>query len=347
MKNQTTKRRWLARSMMIFVIVIVAAGCAEQVPPQVVVYTSVDREIAQPIFANFTATTGIKIHAAYGAEPTRSGALAREIVAHRAQSRCDVFWNNAIFDTLWLEREGLLRAVTSPAASDFPAATHSPEHTWYGITTDARVLVVNTRQIAESRLPKSIEDLTDPQWYERTAIARPVRGASATHAACIFQAWGDAKAQEFFLAVKRNARMLETDREVAHAVAAGSLAFGLANASDAARELAAGGPIAIVYPDQAEGQLGTLFIPSTVAVLKDSPDVEPAELLFDYLLSSEVAQRLAAGPSALVPLRTGIPPTAQVKSPAEVRPMQVDFPAAADSWESTAKFLQAEFASGN
>ncbi len=270
---------------MMLAVAMGVAGCAEHVPPQVVIYTSVDREIAQPIFDNFAKTTGIKVHPAYGTEPARSRSLAREIVAHRAQSRCDIYWNKAIFDTLWLEREGLLRPVTPPAASDFAAASHSPRHTWYGITTDARVLVVNTRQLAESRQPKSIEDLTDPQWYERVAIARPVQGASATHAACIFQAWGDAKAKEFFLAVKRNARILETDRDVAHAVATGSLAFGLANASDAARELAAGGPIAIVYPDQADDQLGTLFIPSTLAVLKDSPDVEPANQLLDYLLS--------------------------------------------------------------
>ena len=323
---------------------VVSLGCAEKVPPKVVVYTSVEREVALPIFAAFTKATGINVQAVYGTEPAQSAGLAQQIVAHGAQSRCDLFWNDTIFDTLWLEREGLLRPFTPPkVASDFPASARSPQSNWYAVATDARILIINTRQLAESRQPKSIEELTDPQWYERAGIARPTDGASATHAACIFQAWGDTKAQEFFLAVKRNARILATDREVAHAVATGGLAFGLTNASDAVVELAAGAPIAIIYPDQDEGQLGTLFIPSTIALLKDSPDKEPAEQLLDFLLSAEVAEKLAKVPSALLPLRTGVAVPNGAKTPEEVRVMVADFPAAAANWDATSKFLDAEF----
>ena len=47
--------------------------------------------------------------------------------------------------------------------------------------------------------------------------------------------------------------------------------------------------------DQADGQLGTLYIPMTVALVKDSPDTEPAERLLDYLLSTSVGKKLAEG----------------------------------------------------
>ena len=347
MKVMNATRIWPWRCAALLVIAAVSPGCAERVPPKVIVFTTIEREVALPIFAEFTKATGIKVKAAYGVEPSQSMGLAREIAAQGAQSRCDVFWSDEIFGTLWLDREGLLRSFTPAATNDFPVSARSPQSTWYDVATDARILIINTRQLAEDRQPKSIEDLTDPQWYERTGIARPTNGASAIHAACIFQAWGDAKAQEFFLAVKRNARILATDREVAHAVATGSVAFGLTNSSDAAVELAAGAPIKVIYPDQAYDQLGTLFIPSTVALLKNSPDVEPAEQLLNFLLSADVATRLAAPPAAFTPLRNGAAAADGLKTPAQVRAMSADFPAAAASWDTTAKFLEAEFAAGN
>jgi iron(III) transport system substrate-binding protein len=198
---------WLTRIVTVLAVAVAIVGCEESIPPKVVVYTSVDREIALPIFAEFTKETGIKVLEAYGSNHVESAKLAQDIVAHGAQSRADVYWNKEIFDTLWLEREGLLRPFTSPDATYFATDNRSANGTWYAVANNARVLVVNIRQIPESRRPKSIKDLTDPQWYERTAIARPTHSAAGTHAACIFLAWGDAKSQEFFLSVKRNARI--------------------------------------------------------------------------------------------------------------------------------------------
>jgi iron(III) transport system substrate-binding protein len=255
-----------------------------------------------------------------------------------------LFWNDEILNTLALEREGLLRPYSSATTNTLPATARSPQGTWYALATEARVLVVNTNQVAEARLPKSIDDLSDPQWYERTAIVKPLTGLSATHAACLFQVLGDTRAQELFRAIKRNARIVASDREVVSAVAAGQVAFGLTNSSDAIAELTAGAPVTIVYPDQADGQLGTLYIPMTVALVKDSPDAEPAERLLDYLLSTAVARRLADGPSALVPLKTGVAASDRVKTPAQVRAMNADFPAAAEDWDTASKFLHEEFA---
>ena len=312
-------------------------------PEEVVVYSAVDKEIAAPIFADFTKSTGIVVRASYKVDTAQAGSIAQTIFAERDRPRCDLFWNNDILSTLLLERSDLLRPYASPAAAKYPASCRSPNNMWFGFATQARVLIVNTNQIAEARRPDSIDDLIDPQWYDRTAIAKPLYGTSATHADCLFQAWGDAKAQEFFHAVKRNARILADNREVAHAVATGQLAFGLTDSGDAVAELTAGDPVTIVYPDQAEGKLGTLFIPNTVALVKDSPHAKPAEQLLDYLLSPAVERRLAEGPTAQVPLQTGVAASDRVKTPAQVRAMPADFPAAAKHWDTTAKFLQRDF----
>jgi len=339
--------RRLARLSLASIALLALAGwtgCGERVPPRVAVDAAVDKELALPTFAGFSKTTGIKVRANYGIEVGGTNALVERIVAEREAPRCDLFWNDGILHTLALDRAGLLRPISSAAASDFPAAARSPQNTWIAIATDARVLVVNAHQIAAARRPVSIYDLIDPQWYERAGIAKPLTGMSATHAACLFHTWGDAKAREFFVAIKRNARILQSDSAVAHAVATGSLAFGLTNSSDAAAEIEAGAPVTIIYPDQDEYALGTLFIPMTAALVKDSPHPEPADKLLDCLLSPEVARQLAEKPNALVPLRSGVAASDRVKSPDDVRTMPADFPAAAENWGATAKTLGELFA---
>ena len=87
----------------------------------------------------------------------------------------------------------------------FRPKTVRPQGLWYGFAARARVLMVNTNQLPEERRPKSIHDLTDPQWYDRCGIAKPLFGTTATQAACLFAAWGDDKAKDFFRDVKHNA----------------------------------------------------------------------------------------------------------------------------------------------
>jgi iron(III) transport system substrate-binding protein len=348
MKPSSTKTcclsaiRPLVRLALVSLAALVVLGCAERVPPRVVVYVTADRDVALPVFADFTKATGIRVKAKYrdefgGGDAGNAEQMVHSLEMDHAAPKCDLFWDNELLGTLQLERAGVLRSHTSAATNALPAvvngvAGRSPQNMWYTIGTDARVLVVNTHQVAEARRPESIEDLTDPQWYERVGIAKPLTGPPATQAACLFAAWGEAKATEFYRGVKRNARIFATDREVARAVANGTLAFGLTGARDALAEQAAGAPIVVIYPDQGEGAIGTLYVPSTVALVHNSPHPEAAAKLLDFLISAEVRQRLAKAEGSGNAGEEG------------VRAMPVDLQAVAESWDSAAEFLRAEFA---
>ena len=97
-------------------------------------------------------------------------------------------------------------------------------------------------------------------------------------------------------------QILSGNKQVATAVGSGQIAFGLTDTDDAMGEIDAGSPVAIVYPDREPDQLGTLFIPNTLALIKGAPHPEAAEALADHLLSPEVEAALARGPSAQIPL---------------------------------------------
>jgi iron(III) transport system substrate-binding protein len=222
----------------------------------------------------------------------------------------------------------------------------SADSTWYGFAARARILIVNTHLVPEDG-PASILDLTDPKWQGKAAIAKPLAGTTATHAACLFAVWGEDRAEEFFRGVRQNARVMAGNKQVARAVASGRAAFGLTDTDDAMVELESGMPVRIVYPDQADDQLGTLFIPNTLAIIRGSANRDAAETLIDYLLSAGVEETLAAGPSAQIPLNPDANGQVRVETPKTVRAMDVDFSAAAAQWNNAAQFLRDQFASAD
>ncbi|WP_202594916.1 extracellular solute-binding protein [Blastopirellula marina] len=326
-------------------LVILLIGCRFGSDNEAVVYVAMDREFSEPHFLAFEKATGVHIAAKYDTEANKTVGLTAALLAEQARPRCDVFWNNEVLNTIRLEKAGLLHAYVPANAADFPAEFRSPDGAWHGFASRARVLLVNTDLVSEEARPDSIRDLVDRKWEGKCGFAKPLFGTTATHAAVLFSAWGDDDAKAFFTQLKANARMFPGNKQVAVAVGNGQIAFGLTDTDDAMGELRSGSPVAIVYPDQGEGELGTLYIPNTLAILRDCPHLQKAEQLVDYLLQPEIETALAAGPSAQIPLNTKVTAPAQVETPQTKRAMQVDFRAAADKWDAAADFLTPLFLS--
>ena len=327
------------------------AGCAapdgeDAGAGPVVVYTALDQEFSEPILDQYEEETGVDVRAKYDVESTKTVGLTNAIIAEAGRPRADLFWNNEILNTLRLQREGLLTPYTPAHADDIPEQYKADDGTWYGFAGRARVLIVNTEIVPEGERALSIRDLADPRWRGKTGIAKPLFGTTASHAACLFEAWGSEEAKRYFRDLKANdIKILSGNKQVAQDVASGRLAFGLTDTDDAMVMLEQlGAPVAIVYPDQGEGEIGTLFIPNTLAMVKGGPNPEAAALLADAILTPEVEAALASGPSAQIPLMTTTETSARVETPRTVRPMAVDFQAAAARWDEAAAFIREEFA---
>jgi iron(III) transport system substrate-binding protein len=315
---------------------------------EVVVYTALDQEFSEPILEDFKKATGVRPLAKYDVESTKTIGLTSEIIAEAGRPRCDLFWNNEILNTLRLEKLGLLEAYRSPAGDAFDAHWKSPDGTWYGFAARARILLVNKNLAGGESAPRSIMDLTDPQWRGKVGIAKPLFGTTATQAACLFAHWGDEKAEDFFKRLKANdVQVLGGNKRVAEEVSTGRLAFGLTDTDDAMVEVDRGMPVQIFYPDQGADGMGTLFIPNTVSIIKGGPHPEAARQLLDCLLSPEVETKLAEGPSVQIPLNPNVHAKVRVETPQTVKAMDVSFAEAAKKWDVAAKFLRDEFATGD
>jgi iron(III) transport system substrate-binding protein len=323
----------------------VAPSSAETAGGTVVVYSALDQEFAEPVLNDLGKQAGIKILSKFDVESTKTVGLTTAIIGEAGRPRCDLFWNNEILNTLRLKERGLLQPYRPKHAEDLPAAFRDNEGTWYGFAARGRILLVNTQQISETERPKGLSDLLRPRWKGKIGIAKPLFGTTATHAACLFAAWGDDKAKQFFRELKSNeVQVLSGNKQVATAVGSGQIAFGLTDTDDAMGEIEAGSRVVIVYPDHEPSQLGTLFIPNTLALIKDAPHSEAATRLADLILSPEVEARLAEGPSAQIPLLRSTKKPARVETPATVHAMEVDFQAAAKVWDRAAAFLTSTFA---
>jgi iron(III) transport system substrate-binding protein len=313
----------------------------------VVVYSSLDREFSEPILKAYGQRSGVRVLPKFDVESTKTVGLTNLIIVEAARPRCDLFWNNEILNTLRLKERGLLAPFHPGHARDLPETFKAKDGTWYGFAARARILIVNTKLVAEADRPKGIKDLLDPKWKGKIGIAKPLFGTTATHAACLFAACGDDKAKGFFRDLKANGvHVFSGNKQVALAAGSGEIAIGLTDTDDAMGEIDAGSPVSITYPDREADGLGTLFIPNVLALIKGSHHPKEAEILADYLLSPEVEGALARGPSAQIPLLTSTNARARVETPKTVHAMEVDFEAAAKLWDKVAAFLAAEFAGG-
>jgi iron(III) transport system substrate-binding protein len=330
--------------LLFLVALVLLVGCYRQGQPEVVVYAALDREFSEPVLDDFTKASGIRVRAKYDDESTKTVGLTSVIIQEAGRPRCDVFWNNEIIHTLRLGEKGLLDVYHSPAGEAYPEMFRDPGGKWHGFAGRARVLIVNTKLVVASERPASIYDLANPKWKGKIGIARPTAGTTASHAACLFAALGEEKAKEFFRRLRANdVQILGGNKQVAVDVASGRIAFGLTDTDDAIIELERAGPVAIIYPDRGPDQLGTLFIPNTLAIVRGCPHLEQARKLIDFLLSPGVEEILALGPSAQIPLNPAVKTELRVETPRTVKAMPVDFAASARQWDAVNKFIEEEF----
>ena len=319
-----------------------ASGCIGDEAANVVVYTALDEMYSQPILTAFTEQTGIIVLPVYDTEASKTTGMVSRLIAERDRPRADVFWNNETAQTIVLKNKGILEAYRSPSAEAIPDAFKDSEGYWTGFAARGRVIIYNTDLVKEP--PASIRDLLKPEWAGRAAIGKPLFGTTATHAAALFAAWGEADAKAFFQGLKQNQiAVLAGNATVRDQVASGEYAWGLTDTDDANGAVEDGRPAKWLFPDQGPDGLGTLLIPNTVALVKGAPHPEAAKKLIDYLLSPEVEEALSKMRSIQIPLNPNVSAPERVPKVSDTRTMAVTFENVAAQMESTATFLKEEF----
>jgi iron(III) transport system substrate-binding protein len=312
--------------------------CRAPARDEVVAYTSVDQVFAEPVFRSCEARQGIAVRAVFDTEETKSTGVLNRLLAEADNPRADVFWSGDPIRSFVLVARGLVEPYVSPEATTVPPAFRSSDGTWTGVAARARVLLVDRRQVPAAERPDSIEDLADPRWHGRTAIANPLFGTTTMHAAALFTTWGDERAKAFFDGLQANeVRVASSNGEVRRLVASGEVAFGLTDSDDAFGDITEGQAVDVVYPDQAG--MGTLVMPTTVVLMRRGPNGSAGRRLVDCLLSADTELAMARA-AAHMPLRGGLEVPAHVVPVASIRAMEVDYAAVAETMQRIQPWLR-------
>lgn len=289
-------------------LVLSLAGCAaEPAKQEVVVYTSVDQVVAEPVLKAFEAQSGIAVRAVYDIEAAKTTGLVNRILAEKDMPKADVFWSSEFAQTLRLKEAGVLAAYAPEAAKDIPAAYRDPEGYWTGFAGRARVILINTEKMT-GKQPASVYDLMDADIGGSNAgIPYPLFGTANTHAAALYAKLGQAEGRKLYEGIAAaNVRVVDGNSVVRDLVAEGQLGWGITDTDDAAGAVKAGKQVRIVFPDQ--GGVGTLVVPNTAALIAGGPDAEAGKKLLEYLTSAETEQKLADMAFCHIPVRASVKP---------------------------------------
>lgn len=291
-------------------------------------YVSTDRVFSEPVLLEYERRTGVRVHAVYDTEETKSTGLANRLIAELNRPQADVFWSNEPVRTLVLKARGVLAPYRSPRADGLPAALVDPDDQWTGFSARMRVIAYNTNLVTRDEAPRSVFDLTEGRWKGRVAIADPRFGSTSFHVSALYAQVGDATMDDFFRRLRANeVRVVDGNSVVRDLVARGEVAVGLTDTDDVNVAIENGDPVGMILPD-GDG-LGVPMMPNMVSLIANGPHPDEGRQLIDYLLSPDVERMLADSDAVHIPLRAGVPGPPNLPSIDSIRPMTLDYPKAA------------------
>jgi len=251
------------------------------------------------LYDNFTKQTGIKINMVEGGED----ALVQRLKSEGANSKADLFVTTDAGRLAYAASEGLLEPVKSAVLdAAVPANLREPSGLWYGMSTRARVFIVNKDKVKPTDI-RNYEDLADPKWKGRVVARTGPHIYNLSLLGSIIAADGEAKAEQWAKGVVANfARAPKGgDTDQIKAVAAGEADIAIANTyyfgnllrSEKIEDKALVQNLAVIFPNQ-NGR-GTHVNISGVGMVKNAPNKANAIKYMEYLASPEAQRYFADG----------------------------------------------------
>jgi iron(III) transport system substrate-binding protein len=308
-----------------------------------VLYCATDREIAQDLIDQFEKETGTHVEAKFDTEAAKAVGLVQAIRQEKSHPQCDVFWGGGAFFCTILANDGCLAPVPDDLIEAHGSAPRDAQGRWLGFAAAYRVLIVNTDVLAPGSRPRSYRDLADPRFKGHVGIANPLFGGMAAHVAALFSVLGESQARQWLQGLKDNdCALCAGMADVKNRVASGELWFGITSTIDAHVAIDGGKPVAVVFPDQNEGDIGCLCGYNAAALVAGAPHPKEAEKLLRFLMTTKTEKILADGPGQNV----GMLPDSVAQDvrprwiPRDLRTMDVDWSQAVKAHPTVTKAVK-------
>lgn len=186
----------MKKSFLIYLLLAISACSNGSNPESLVVYTSRQPQLIEPLFEQYTKETGIKVVLLSG----DAQQLLERINSEGETTSADLFIT-VDAGVLWQAAEqGILAKVDSQFLdSRIPNYLRDPDNQWFGLSKRLRTIVVSDVGLLES--PQTYEDLSSEKWknrlclrtsqkvYNQSLIASLISNIGEDHATKVVGGW--------------------------------------------------------------------------------------------------------------------------------------------------------------
>ncbi len=272
-----------------------------------VVYSGRNDKFVDPVMAEFTKQTGIKVQI----HNSKASSLINRMKLEGSKTKADLFLSNDA-GTLQIGSDmGLFLSLKDSLVHAIEPRYRGDENRWVGLSARARVLVYNKAFINELRYIKSVFDLADPRLLGKVAITDSANGSFIDGITVYMKVVGPEKTLAFLKGLKSNTagKVYSKHGKIVEEVAAGKKIIGLVNHYYIYRYLEKHptAPIEILIPDQGDQGMGVAWNVTGIAVSKHTKKLKEAEKLVEFLVS-EKGQALFSAGNQEYPVRQGVSP---------------------------------------
>jgi iron(III) transport system substrate-binding protein len=321
------------RFLLVALCAGVVAGCGGD-RDALTIYSGRSENLIGPLLERFAEEAGVQIDVRYG----DSADLALLIGEEGGRTPADVFLSQSPGTVGYLAERDLLAPLDDETLEAVPSQFESPAGLWVGVSARRRVVVYNSDEVSESELPRSVFDITGPEYRGRVGVA-PSNASFQDFVSAMRQVEGDAATADWLGELAANdPQIYANNNAIVEAVGRGEIPFGLVNHYYNERFLAddPGLPSRnYVFPD---GDLGSIPLVTTVSVLESSDRADEANRFVEFLLTAE-AQRFYSEETFEYPLAAGVEPPAGIEPLPEDVELGYDIEELGAELESTARMI--------
>ena len=296
----------VAALMMLSLVTGCSSSTNEQATEvsELTIYSGRSEEFIAPFFANWQATTGIKLNVRYG----DSAELSAQILEEGNNSPADLFLSQDAGSLGAISQAGLFVTLPDYVATSIPAEFVAVNREWVGITGRARVFAYAPDRVKV--LPTSVTDLVKPIYRNQIGIA-PTNASFQAFLTALIENKGNGFAKAWLEDMQANGvKIYLKNSAIVEAIDKGEISMGLTNhyyiweVSEAL-----GRAINVKNGFFAPGDLGNLINVSGAGILKTSAKQKAAQDLINYLTSATAQEKFVTDTHEYSLIQGATPPT--------------------------------------
>tara|TARA_B100001250_G_C19808388_1_gene794543 strand:- start:87 stop:1082 length:996 start_codon:yes stop_codon:yes gene_type:complete len=280
----------------------ILVSCSKETNEELIIYTSRQPQLLEPILENFSKETGIKVNLLSG----NAQELMERIYTEGEESKADIFMT-VDAGVLWqaADRNIFSEVDSSILEDNVPPYLRDPGGQWFGLSKRARTIVYSSDQFSDGDF-SSYEDLAHPKWKGKLCLRTSKKVYNRSLIASMIDAYGFDKAKEIVSGWVANlaTEVFTNDTNALKAVSSGQCGVTIVNTYYLARLL--DDPkydnLQLFWANQSDR--GVHVNISGAGVVKTSKNKKNAQKLLEYL-SSDVAQDFYASANKEYPVLKG------------------------------------------